>query len=92
MKVIVHIKLWCDNQVAIHISNNLIFHELNKHIEVDCHFVREKVQQGLLSTVRVWSGDQLADIVTKRLNKNGVKYICNKLGMVDIYAPVCGEC
>ena len=42
-------KLICDNQVVLHISSNSVFHKRTKHIEVDCHFIREKIVSGCMT-------------------------------------------
>lgn len=61
-------KLWCDNLGAKYLSANPVFHARTKHIEVDYHFVRERVSRKLLEIDFVPTGDQVADGFTKALS------------------------
>ena len=59
--------LWCDNLGATYLSANPVFHARAKHIEIDFHFVRERVTKKQLQIRFIASQDQLADGFTKAL-------------------------
>ncbi|KAJ0666336.1 putative RNA-directed DNA polymerase [Helianthus annuus] len=61
-------KILCDNKAAIQISENPVQHDRTKHVEVDRHFIKEKLDNGIIELPFVRSEDQLADILTKAVN------------------------
>ena len=58
-----------------------------KDIKVYCHFIREKIALGCMTTSFVNTNDQLANVFTKSLRGPRIKYICDKLNAFDLYAP-----
>ena len=59
--------MWCDNQGAISLAVNPVYHAKTKHIELDIHFIQEKVQVNQIKINYVPSEDQITDIFTKAL-------------------------
>nr|XP_009803079.1 PREDICTED: uncharacterized protein LOC104248511 [Nicotiana sylvestris] len=79
------ISLYCDSKSAIQIAANPVFYERTKHIDNDCHFIREKVQQGLVCLHHLSSSEQQADVLTKGLTQLQHHYLISKLGMKNLF-------
>ncbi|GKA28268.1 ribonuclease H-like domain-containing protein [Tanacetum coccineum] len=82
---ILPVKLYCDSNSVIKIASNLVFHERIKHLEIDVHFVREKILKGIVKTIKVDSVNQITDIFTKGLDTFQHKSFMEKLRLFDIY-------
>jgi ATP sulfurylase len=75
-------KMWYDNLGAKYLTSNPIFHGRVKHIEIDYHFIRERVTQGLLHIYYVSTKDQVADGFIKGLSVQSFENFKYNLNLV----------
>ena len=86
------IRILCDNKAAINISHNLVHHNRTKHVEVDRHFIKEKIDEGTINVMYLPMMKQVADVFTKGIYKPLFERLVDKLGMYNLYNQLEGEC
>nr|GEX57202.1 putative ribonuclease H-like domain-containing protein [Tanacetum cinerariifolium] len=85
-------KIMSDNKAAIQISKNPVQHDRTKHVEVDRHFIKEKLEAEIITLPLVRSEDQLADILTKSVNERASHKCLDKLNFGDPTIQLEEEC
>ncbi|XP_021803373.1 uncharacterized protein LOC110747522 [Prunus avium] len=79
-------KLWCDNISALSLASNPVFHSRTRRVEVDYHYVRERVVRNELLVAYCSTVDQIADIFTKGLSSARFSLLRSKLPV--LHRPV----
>ena len=79
--------MMCDNQASIVIAKNSVHHGRTKHVEIDRHFISEKIEGKIISLKHVPSQFQAANILTKALHRPNFQELSSKLGLKNNYHP-----
>jgi len=84
--------IYCDNISSILLANNPVYHARTKHIEVQYHFIREKILVKEINLIHVSTEDQVGDIFTKALGTNKLRKFRKMLGVLKVDLSLRGEC
>jgi hypothetical protein len=82
----------CDNQSCVKLSENPVFHDRSKHIEIKYHYIRDMVQRKTIHVQYLPTHEQITDIFTKPLAKTKFEYFRERLGLVENASLAEREC
>lgn len=85
------IQLYCDNRTSIHKASKPVFHECTKHIKLNFHLVREKIQTGVIQTIHMSTNQQPTNLFTKALGQMQFNQLFGKLGVIKICSNLKGS-
>jgi hypothetical protein len=71
----------CDNQSCIKLSENPVFHDRSKHIDIEYHFIQDCVQRGAVRLDYIQTNEQIADIFTKALSRQKFMKFIDHMGL-----------
>lgn len=78
-------KIYTDSNSTMQIESNPVYHKRTKHIEIDCNFIREKINQVLVTVNYIPTSDQPADVLTKGLSKAYHEHLLSNLGILNLF-------
>jgi hypothetical protein len=76
--------IWCNNQSCMKFSENPLFHDKSKYIEIRYYYIRDMAQRGAVRLQFMTIEDQVADVFTKPLSRTKFEYFRDKLGVVPL--------
>jgi hypothetical protein len=82
----------CDNQSCVKLSENPVFHDKSKHIEIKYHYIRDMVQRKAVHVQYLSTHEQVADVFTKPLARTKFEYFRERLGLVENASLAEREC
>ena len=74
--------IYCDNQSCIKLSENSVFHDKSKHIEIKYQYIHDMVEKGVVELHYIATDEQITDVLTKPLSRVKLEYFRDKLGVV----------